>query len=130
MKIRNKLYIQAKRIQNESDWAAYRQVRNQINNLMKESYHNYCKHLFDDSYSDNRKRFWSLIKSLKKDYSGIASLNVNGKYVTDPQGKAEALNDQFFTFFTDENEPIPNPDFNPYPQIGKLYFSIDGITTY
>ena len=89
----------SKRTQNESDWTAYRQVKNQINNLMKESYHNYCKHLIDDSYSDNRKRFWSLIVSLKKGYSNIASLNVNGKCVTDPQGKAEALNDHASFYF-------------------------------
>ena len=57
MKTHNKIYIQAKCNQNESDWATYRQVRNEVNNLMKESYHNYCKHLFDNSYSDNRKRF-------------------------------------------------------------------------
>lgn len=128
MKSRNKLYIRAKCTQNESDWTAYRQLRNEINNLMKESYHNYCQHLFDDSYSDNRKRFWSLIKSLQKDYSSIVSLNVNGKCITDPQDKAEALNDQFFTFFTDENDSIPNPDFIHYPQIGDLYFSTEGIT--
>ena len=43
----------------------------------------------------NLKRFWSLIKSLKKDYSGIVLLNVNGRCVTDSQGKVEALNDHF-----------------------------------
>ena len=78
MKTHNKIYIQAKCNQNESDWATYRQVRNEVNNLIKESYRNYCKHLFDNSYSDTRKRFWSLIKSLRKDYSSIASLNVIG----------------------------------------------------
>ena len=44
-----------------------------------------------------------------------------------PKGKLKLLMIIFY-IFTDENEPIPNPDFNPYPQIGKLYFSIDGIT--
>ena len=66
---------------------------------MEESYHNYCEHLFDNSYSDNCKRFWSRIKSLQKDYSSIASLNADGKCVTDPQDKAEALNNQFFNIF-------------------------------
>ena len=57
-------------------------------------------------HSDNRKRFWSLIKSLRKDYSSIASLNTDGKRATDPQNKAEALNNQFFT---NENDLVPNP---------------------
>ena len=41
----------------ESDWSAYRHVRNEVSNLMKEAYHNYCKHLFEDSHSSNRKTF-------------------------------------------------------------------------
>jgi len=45
MRLRNKLYVCAKR------WSAYRHVRNEVNNLMKEAYHNYCKHLFEDSCS-------------------------------------------------------------------------------
>ena len=98
MKTRNKIYIWAKCNQNESDWAKYRQIRNEVNNLMKEYYNNYCKHLFDNSYSDNHKRFWSLIKSLCKDYSSIASLNIGSKCVTDPPDEAEALNNQFFIF--------------------------------
>ena len=57
-------------------------------------------------HSDNHKRFWSLIKSLRKDYSSIASLNTDGKRATDPQDKAEALNNQFFT---NENDLVPNP---------------------
>ena len=126
MKTHNKIYIQAKCNQNESDWATYRQVRNEVNNLMKESYHTYCKHLFDNSYSDNRKRFWSLIKSLWKDSCSIASLNIDGKCVIDPQVKAEALNNQFFTFFTNENNFVANPEPTYLPQI-DLYFSTNEI---
>jgi len=43
MRLRNKLYVCAKRTQTESDWSAYRQMRNEVNNLMKEVYHNYNK---------------------------------------------------------------------------------------
>ena len=57
----------------------------------------------------------------------IIKINVNGEYVTDPQDKAEALNEQFFTSFTDENDSIPNPEPNHYPQISDLCFSIEGI---
>ena len=57
MRLCNKIYVCAKRTQTESDWSVYRHVRNEVN---KEAYHNYCKHLFEDSHSSNRKRFWSL----------------------------------------------------------------------
>ena len=98
MKRRKHLYIRAKRTQNSSDWTAYKQLRNKINSLMSKAHENYCKHLFDDSYCGSRKRFWSLIKNLKKDFSGIVSIDVDGMCLTTPTEKAEALNRQFYTF--------------------------------
>ena len=106
-----------------SDWFAY---RNEVNNLMKEAYHNYCKHLFEDSYSSNRKRFWSLIKHQQKDFSYITSLKVNEHCVTSPLDKAETLNNQFFTFFTDKNTSVPNLEPS-FPLISNLAFSTPGI---
>ena len=108
-------YVCAKHSQVKSDWPAYRHVRNEVNNLMKEAYHNYCKHLFEDSHTNNCKRFWSLIKHRWKSSSYIlTSLKVDEKWTTSPLDKAEALNNQFLTFFTDENTAVPtwNPAFH------------------
>jgi len=71
--------------QTESDWTAYRQARNEVNSLMKDAYHRYSHHLFDDSHLNSRKRFWSLIKHMRKDYSSITSLEVDGKCLTSSQ---------------------------------------------
>jgi len=108
MRLRNKLYVCAKRTQAELDWSAYRHMRNELNNLVKEAYHNYRKHLFEDSHSSNRKRFWSLIKHQRKNFSNITSLKVNEHCIVFPVDKADNLNNQFFTFFTDENTSVPN----------------------
>ena len=97
-KSKMKKEIRAKRTQSTSDWTAYKQLKNEINNFMSKAHKDYCKHLFDNSFCESCKWFWFLIKSLRKDYSGIASLNVNGTCLTDPMDKAEALNKQFFTF--------------------------------
>ena len=51
MKLRNKLYVHAKRTQAGSDWSTYnKHIKNEVNNLMKEAYHNYCAHLFDGAH--------------------------------------------------------------------------------
>ena len=126
MRLRNKLYVHAKHTQVGSDWSAYRHVRNEVNNLMKDAYHNYCTHLFDDSHTNNRIRFWSLIKHQRKDFSSITSLEVDGQCITSPQEKAETLNSQFFTFFTDENTSFSNLE-TTFPLIGSLSFSTKGI---
>ena len=63
----------SKRTQAGSDWSTYKHIINEVNNLMKEAYRNYCAHLFDGAHSNNRKRFWSIIKHQRKDFSTITS---------------------------------------------------------
>ena len=41
--------------------------------------------------------------------------------------KAEALNKQFFTFFTNEDRYVPTLESSPFPNIQELIFSTDGI---
>ena len=48
------------------------------------------------------KRFWSFVKSLKKDASGITSLRENGILKTDTIDKANICNQQFQSAFTRE----------------------------
>ena len=39
----------------------------------------YCADLFTESFQNNKKQFWSYIKRLQKDHSGVSSLIINGK---------------------------------------------------
>ena len=57
--------------------------------------------------SDSPKRFWSYIKSLKVDNIGIPTLNNNNKLESDNRLKAEILNSQFKSVFTQENVQLP-----------------------
>lgn len=72
--------------------------------------------MLDISYSDSgydtqpkyniTKKFWKYIKSKKKKQksSGVATLNENGHTQEDKfKSKAEALNNQFQSVFTEEN---------------------------
>ena len=62
MRERKRLYDLAKTSRNPHDWFMYRKARNNVNSVLKSAYHNYCSHLFDDSYSNNRKSFFHLLK--------------------------------------------------------------------
>ena len=57
--------------------------------------------------SDSPKRFWSYIKSLKVDNIGIPTLNNNNKLESDNRLKAEILNSQFKSVFTQEHVHLP-----------------------
>ena len=107
MKRRKYLYDQAKCTQLPDDWNAYRKARNDINSALCKAHQQYCCHLFDDTFPENRKRFWSLIKRWRKDYQPVAPLHVDSDLKISPLSKAETLNNQFFSVFTRENNNIP-----------------------
>ena len=76
-----------------------------------------------------RNGFWSYIKSLKQDYSGVSSHKHNGKLVTDSIGKAEVLNTQFQSVFTqDPDGDPPSKGPSPHPQMPSFQIGVAGIT--
>ena len=103
MKQRKSLYDKAKRTQAASDWRAYRKARNQVNKALSTAHQQYYTHLFDDAHTNNNKRFWSLVKKLRKNHQSIPTLSVDNDLKISPSSKAEALNQQFYSVFTREN---------------------------
>ena len=65
------------------------------------------------------EKFWSFIKSLKKDAFGIISLRENGILKTDSKEKANICNRQFQSAFTCEDDSDP-------PSKGASPFSSSG----
>ena len=82
--------------------------------------------MFDNSYTDNQKRFWSLVKRLRKNYEPVATLYADNVLNTTPVSKAEALNEQFYSVFTreDNNTPVINSQF---PYMSDIIFTTNGI---
>lgn len=62
------------------------------------------------------------IKTLQKDHSSITP---DGSCLVAPMEKVEALNKQFFTFFTNDDH-IPALEFDVYSDIDELCFSTVG----
>ena len=61
--------------------------------------------------------FWQCIKSTRKDYTGVATLKVNGTIINDTKEKADQLNKHFESVFIHENTVQPDllPNASPYP---------------
>lgn len=102
MKLRKCLYDKAKRTNTYTHWCDYKKVRNEVNSLLETAHHNYCANLFNDS-SSSKKRFWSYIKSKRKDNNGVAPLKNGDTVCTDAKHKACVLNKQFQSVFTAED---------------------------
>ena len=61
-----------------------------------------------------QKNFWGYIKATKKDRVGTAPLKNNNILFSDPKSKAETLNNQYQSVFTQEDPVnIPSP-IEPY----------------
>ena len=61
------------------------------------------------------KRFWSFVKSLRTDTSGVACLKDQGKMHADPVDKANILNRQYESVFT------------KYPEMPNITISQEGV---
>ena len=80
-----------------------------------EAYNGYVSNLLDTRTNPDHpglgKRFWSFIKSMKKDNVGISPLKKNGEgeAVHDSKKKANLLSEQFKSVFTQEDlENLPS----------------------
>ena len=77
--------------------------------------------------SDSSSR--NYIKSLRKDSTGIAPLKDNGRLFNASKDKADILNRQYQSVFTQEDPDtqVPDPDGKPYPDMNNIYVSEDGV---
>ena len=82
----------------------------------------------DETEPGNLKRFWSFIKSKKCDNSGVAPLKRDGVAHSDSQVKANILNDQFSSVFTEEDtSTIPSLGHSTHPDLARISVSEEGV---
>ena len=74
------------------------------------------------------KKFWSYIKSLKTNGSGVSTLIVDGQELSKAEEKATALSNQYSCVFANEDTSnIPNMSINQYPTISDLVIDVNGV---
>ena len=131
MRKRDSIFRKAKRADPSSKaklWKAYKKQRNLVTKLLRESHESYKNEILGPSLDSNPKRFWSYIRSLRKDSLGIPQLKASGKTVCTDKGIAEALNNQFTSVFTKEKlQQIPDKGQSPYNDIPDLQIGLEGV---
>ena len=74
------------------------------------------------------KKFWSFVKSLKKDALGITSLSENGILKTDTHEKADICNWQFQSAFIREaDSDPPSKGASPFSSMGEITVDPKGV---
>ena len=76
------------------------------------------------------RKFWSFIKSKKKENSGVAPLVKNGTVHSDSQAEADILNKQLTLVFTIGNvSNAPSMGVSPYSELPHIKVSVAGVRT-
>ena len=109
----------------------YKKFRAHVQKVIRDAYWRHVSNIFTleenetdpDSPKKNIKvkRFWSFVKSLKKEASGITSLRENGILKTDTVEKANICNRQFQSAFTREADTeIPLKGARPFSSMEEI----------
>ena len=111
-----------------NDWKAFRVARKLMHNSLKEARNAYISDYLGEAIEENPKRFWSYIKQLNKEELGIADFEINGSIISDNKSKADMLNNQFLSVFTQEDlSNIPDIGNDRIPATDSLSFTINGV---
>ena len=109
-------------------------MKAKVQRAERQAYWQYVENLIEEGDENGeqrpgkQKRFWSYIKALQKDNSGVAPLKENGKMHADPLDKSNILNRQYESTLTREDEAnIPQSEGQPYPPMPDIDISREGV---
>ena len=99
---------------------------------MKHNIHqSHCTYIYEivaASLNDSPRSFWSYIRALHREETGIPTLGTSSGLPATPDcAKANVLSEQFQSVFTDE-EMLDLPSCKKvFPDITEINFDIDGV---
>ena len=103
---------------------------------IRKAHKEYLRTIFDsDSSPDGdktaaNKRFWTYIKSKKKDPCSVSPLRSEGVLISDAPGKSNILNNQYCSVFTNEDTTnILSKGPSQTPDIPAIKVSVNGVKT-
>ena len=135
---RDKLYFRARKSSSPDIKNHYKRFRAHVQKSIRDAYWKHITNIFSfendnpdpdcPGKNEKAKKFWSFVKSLKKDASGINTLRENGILKTDTLDKANICNRQFQSAFTREsNDEIPSKGTSPFTAMGEITVDPKGV---
>ena len=125
---KNRAHTKAKHTKSDRDWKRFRLLRKSLQKMLKVAHQDYINNLLDPQTDTNSRNLWRYLKATRQDNVGVSTLKSDGKLITDPAGKAEALNQQFSSAFTREDpNNIPELGPSPYQTMAVVNISRIGV---
>ena len=128
---KQRLYNKAKKARKDKNhlWAKYNAHKKATARALKKARWSYINGILQTSLNEgNSKPFWRYMYSQGNDGSGVAPLKDNGTLHSDGRDKANILNNQFASVFSDDGTHGEAKLHGPcYPPIGRLDISVNGV---
>ena len=107
----------------DTDERKFQRLKCKVQREQHMAYWQYVEDIFilgdDPTGPSGKKKFYKFIKHNKSDFNGVAGLKVDGKLISDPKGKADALNQHFQSVFTQKTNTIIDSE-SPYPTLPSI----------
>jgi hypothetical protein len=109
-------------------WKKYKDLKKIIQRKCRQAYDNYINSMFgEDEATPNYKKFFNFIKSTKCERTNVAPLKREGFLHDDATTKANILNQQFASVFTEEDmDNLPDLGISPTPEMNKITINTEG----
>ena len=126
---KQRLYNRAKRTRKSRRWEKFRAHKKDTLRALRGARWVYIKKTLELSLSENNiNSFWKYIKVQWQCIIGVTALKIEGQLFKDNMTKAEILNRQFKSVFTQEDKSnIPKLPGPHYPPIANLDITIAGV---
>ena len=122
---KDRWHKRAKKSGKEKDMLKFQDLRKEAQRTMRSAHNSYLNKVISE---DGNKGLWRYVKNQKKSSSGVGTLAANGKAGITPIEKAQMLNDQFTSVFTqDQADTTPDLGPSPFPQMAKISIAEDGV---
>ena len=110
MKSRDKLYVKAIKSKSPQDWKRFNDARSKVKQNIHQCHRTYISEIVAAYLNDSPRSFWSYIRALHREETGIPTLRTSsGLQATSDCAKANVLNEQFQSVFTDyDMQNIPS----------------------
>ena len=121
---KKRAYQKAKLSKCKKDWTRYKNLKKLCQANCRKTYNEFV----NDMIANKSKKFWTFVKSKRNDNTGVAPLKKNGIIYSDSKTKAEVLNQQFASVFTDDGDrKLPDKGNSTYPSLPNIQVRVDGV---
>ena len=129
IKARKRLYKKCKSGNDQTTKKKHDKLSQKIKGQLKTKVNDYINGILEENIKSKPKKFWRFIRSKRNENMGVSPLiNSSGKLVTDSKGKADVLNKQYQSVFTQEKTgTLPDIGESSIPSITDITFTIPGI---